>query len=103
MKAITNGHVVTESGMTGVSEGKPYLPLDSLEREHFEPSDTHSVCSWKGLASYRAVVVDGSAEAELRFVRPAGRPGVTRRLCTSAAGASAFAAHRGGTGRQARG
>ena len=84
--------------MTPVIEGNPYFLPDSLMREHFEPSDTHT---WKGLASYWAV--DGEGEAELRFDRPAGRPGVIRRLCTSAASASAFAAHRGGTGRRARG
>jgi uncharacterized protein (DUF427 family) len=61
MRAIWNGKVLAESDDTVVVEGNHYFPRDSLVREHFVESDTHTVCPWKGTASYFSVVVDGPA------------------------------------------
>ena len=43
--------------MFEVVEGNVYFPEASLRREHFQPSDTHTTCGWKGTASYYDVVV----------------------------------------------
>ena len=59
MKAVWNGKVVAESGRTVVVEGNHYFPPDSLIAEYFRDSDRHTVCPWKGTASYKDVVVDG--------------------------------------------
>ena len=59
MKAMWNGKVVAESDQTIVVEGNHYFPPDSLHREFFQPSDRHTVCPWKGQASYYDVAVDG--------------------------------------------
>jgi len=59
MKAIWQGAVLAESDKTVVVEGNHYFPADSINREYFKESDTHTVCSWKGTASYYAIDVNG--------------------------------------------
>lgn len=61
MKAIWNDTVLAESDDTVVVEGNHYFPAASLREEYFRESDHHSVCPWKGTASYYDVVV-GDAE-----------------------------------------
>jgi uncharacterized protein (DUF427 family) len=59
-KAVWNGTVLAESEQTEVVEGNHYFPPHSIKREYFRPSDTQSVCPWKGTASYHSIVVDGA-------------------------------------------
>ncbi len=59
MKAIWNGAVLAESDNTVVVEGNHYFPADSLDERYIVASDRHTVCPWKGVASYYSVVVDG--------------------------------------------
>lgn len=59
MKAMWNGALLAESDRTVVVEGNHYFPPDSIRKEHFQPSDTKTVCGWKGVASYYTVEVAG--------------------------------------------
>jgi len=59
MKAVWNGKVVAESSATVVVEGNHYFPPGALKPELFRDGDRHTVCPWKGTASYKDVVVDG--------------------------------------------
>jgi uncharacterized protein (DUF427 family) len=52
MKAIWNGRVIAESDDTVVVEGNHYFPRASVDEGLLVPSDTTTVCSWKGTASY---------------------------------------------------
>ena len=52
MKALWENTVVAESDRTVVIEGNHYFPPESIKREFFQASDTHSTCPWKGRASY---------------------------------------------------
>jgi len=52
VKATWNGVVLAESDRTSVVEGNHYFPPDSLHAQYFKPSATHTICSWKGTASY---------------------------------------------------
>ncbi len=70
MKATWNGQVLAESDDTIVVEGNHYFPPDSLDREFFRDSDTHTTCPWKGLASYLDVVVDGNANRDAAWYYP---------------------------------
>lgn len=54
-----NGTVIAKSDDTVVVEGNHYFPRDAVADEYLEPSDTTSVCPWKGTAEYFTVVVDG--------------------------------------------
>jgi uncharacterized protein (DUF427 family) len=63
-KAIWNGAVLAESDATIVVEGNHYFPPQAVRREFFQPSAAHTVCGWKGLASYYDVVVDGQTNRQ---------------------------------------
>ena len=59
MKAIWNGEVIAESNDTVVVEGNHYFPPTSIKQEYFKDTSTHTVCPWKGTASYYTVEVNG--------------------------------------------
>lgn len=59
MKAIWNGKVIAESDTTVNIEGNHYFPEESLKKEYFSETDTHTTCPWKGQASYYSISVDG--------------------------------------------
>lgn len=71
MKAIWNGAVLAESSQTVVVEGNHYFPESSLKRDYFRESDTHTVCHWKGEASYYNITVDGKVNADAAWYYPA--------------------------------
>ena len=70
MKATWKGTVLAESIDTVVVEGNHYFPAESINREHFRESETHTVCGWKGTASYYDVVVDGDVNADAAWYYP---------------------------------
>ena len=70
-KAMWNGAVLAESDKTEIVEGNHYFPADSLRRDNFQESTTHTVCPWKGTASYYDVVVDGQTNKDAAWYYPA--------------------------------
>jgi uncharacterized protein (DUF427 family) len=69
-RATWNGVVLAESPATQVVEGNHYFPPDSIRREFFRESQTHTVCGWKGSASYYDVVVNGQVNADAAWFYP---------------------------------
>ena len=74
MQAVWNGKVLAESDRTVVVEGNHYFPADTVNRELFEDSATHTVCPWKGTASYYTVTVDGASNADAAWYYPEPKP-----------------------------
>ena len=70
MKAIWNGATIAESNNTIVVEGNHYFPADAIKQEFFQPSEAHSVCGWKGTASYYNVVVNGEVNKDAAWFYP---------------------------------
>lgn len=70
MKAIWNDTVVAESADTVVVEGNHYFPPDAIQAEFFKPSNTTSVCPWKGTASYYTLDVNGQQNADAAWYYP---------------------------------
>ncbi len=70
MRAIWNGAVLAESDDTVVVEGNHYFPASAVKPEHLAPSDTHTTCAWKGVASYHDVVVDGEVNHDAAWYYP---------------------------------
>ena len=70
MKAIWNGAILAESDKTIVVEGNHYFPGDSINKEYFRGSETHTVCGWKGTASYYDVVVSGETNKDAAWFYP---------------------------------
>lgn len=70
MKAVWNGKVLAESDKTINVEGNPYFPEDSVKKEFLKPSDTHTTCPWKGVASYYTIEVDGTTNPDAAWYYP---------------------------------
>lgn len=74
MRAVWNGAVLAESNDTVVVEGNHYFPPESLNRQYFTGSATHTVCPWKGIASYHTVTVDGVSNPDAAWFYPHPKP-----------------------------
>ena len=70
MRATWNGTVLAESDHCVVVEGNQYFPPEAIKTEYFTPSQTHTVCGWKGTASYYDVVVNGAANKDAAWYYP---------------------------------
>ena len=82
-RATWNGATIAESDDTVQVEGNQYFPLGDVTREYLQESDTHSVCPWKGTASYFNVVVGGETNRDAAWYYPepkAGAESVTGRV-----------------------
>ena len=69
-KATWNGTVIAESDATVVIEGNHYFPSESIRKEYFQPSATHTVCGWKGTASYYTLAVEGKMNPDAAWYYP---------------------------------
>jgi uncharacterized protein (DUF427 family) len=70
MKAIWNGTVIAESDATVVVEGNHYFPAQAVKTQYLLPSNTKTMCSWKGQASYHTLFVDGDANPDAAWYYP---------------------------------
>ncbi|HST50070.1 MAG TPA: DUF427 domain-containing protein [Jatrophihabitans sp.] len=70
MQAIWNGEVIADSDDTVVVENNHYFPLESVRPDVLRPSQHHTVCPWKGTASYYSVEVDGKVNADAAWYYP---------------------------------
>lgn len=70
MKAIWKDQVLAESDETIVVEGNHYFPPQAINEEYFRESSTHTVCPWKGTASYYDVVVNGDVNRNAAWYYP---------------------------------
>ena len=69
-KAVWNGVVLAESDNCRIVEGNYYFPVDSVHAEYLKPSETHTTCPWKGLASYYNVEANGTANPDAAWYYP---------------------------------
>jgi len=69
-KAIWNGTVIAETKKYEVVEGNIYFPPDSIKKEFFKKSDSHSTCPWKGEAGYYDIVVKGKVNKDAASYYP---------------------------------
>jgi len=70
MKATWEDTIIAESDKTVVVEGNHYFPLDSIKREYLSPSNTHTTCPWKGIASYYHVRVGDRSNQDAAWYYP---------------------------------
>lgn len=85
MKAYWNNQLLAESNDTIVIEGNHYFPPESINQEFFSKNDTHTVCSWKGTASYYTLQVNGKENKDAAWYYPE-----TKELANSIEGYVAF-------------
>ena len=70
-KATWKGALLAESADTIVVEGNHYFPPASVKLEHFRDSASHTVCGWKGTASYYDIVVGDAVNSDAAWYYPA--------------------------------
>ena len=70
MKAIWENIILAESNATIVVEGNHYFPPDSINKNYFKDSNSHTICPWKGLASYYNIVVDANVNQDAAWYYP---------------------------------
>jgi uncharacterized protein (DUF427 family) len=73
-KAVWNGQVLAESDKCEMVEGNHYFPPDAVKKELLQPSDTHTTCGWKGIASYHSVAVGGQLNKDAAWYYPDPKP-----------------------------
>jgi uncharacterized protein (DUF427 family) len=71
-KATWNGKTlaVADAGEVQLVEGNVYFPPDKVDRAFLKDSATHTVCPWKGTASYYDVVVDEKINKDAAWYYP---------------------------------
>jgi uncharacterized protein (DUF427 family) len=71
-KATWNGTVLAEAAGDAVRivEGNVYFPPEAVRSDLLQSSQTHTVCGWKGTASYYDVVVDGETNRDAAWYYP---------------------------------
>lgn len=70
MKAIWNNKIIAESNDTIVIENNHYFPPNSVKKEYLKESGTHTICPWKGTASYYTLKVDGKENTDAAWYYP---------------------------------
>jgi uncharacterized protein (DUF427 family) len=73
-KAIWENEVIAESDLTIDVEGNQYFPPDSVRSEYLRPNNHHTVCPWKGTASYYDIEVNGKENAGAAWYYPDPKP-----------------------------
>lgn len=69
-QAVWNGKVIAETSEWTNIEGNYYFPAADLKKEYFYDSSTHTVCPWKGTASYYTVNVEGKKNEDAAWYYP---------------------------------
>lgn len=61
MQAIWNDKVIADADKKDLIyiEGNWYFPPESVKKDYFRLNDEHTICFWKGEASYNDVDVEG--------------------------------------------
>ncbi len=70
MRAIWQDDVLAESDRTILVEGVHYFPPESIRPEYFTPSDTRTICPWKGEAAYYSVTVGENVQRDAAWIYP---------------------------------
>lgn len=75
-RATWNGAVLAEADADDVQivEGNVYFPPAAVDKTYLRESRTHTVCGWKGTASYYDVVVDGEENRDAAWYYPVTKP-----------------------------
>jgi len=71
-KAMWKGAVLAEADASQchIVDGNTYFPPDAVRCENLRDSATHTVCPWKGEASYYDVVLHGEVNADAAWYYP---------------------------------
>lgn len=77
-RATWNGAVLAESDACEIVEGNHYFPPEAVRADYLRPSSTHTICRWKGSASYYDIVVGGQLNKDAAWYYPEPLPAAAR-------------------------
>ena len=92
MKAIWKSTIIAEGARDDLIriEGNWYFPPYALNKQYLAKSDYHTVCPWKGEASYYDVVVDGERNEFGAWYYPTPKEDAMKRVGKDFSGYVAF-------------
>ncbi|MBP1624472.1 MAG: hypothetical protein H6Q07_2492 [Acidobacteria bacterium] len=70
VKAYFKSTLIAETDHPVEVEGNQYFPTQDVKMEYLKPSDLHTVCPWKGTASYYHVAVNDEADPNAAWYYP---------------------------------
>tara|TARA_Y100000034_G_scaffold127870_1_gene181447 strand:+ start:1011 stop:1292 length:282 start_codon:yes stop_codon:yes gene_type:complete len=70
VKAVWKGVVLAESDSCIEVEGNRYFPPKSIKKEFFKENNHHTICTWKGEASYYDIIVNGETNENAAWYYP---------------------------------
>ena len=75
-KATWNGKTLAQADACEVQmvEGNVYFPPGKVDHTFLRESATHTVCGWKGTASYYDLVVEGEVNKDAAWYYPQPKP-----------------------------
>ncbi|MBI0476429.1 DUF427 domain-containing protein [Sphingomonas sp. MA1305] len=74
IEAWWNDTLIARSDDTVVVEGNHYFPADAVDASILKPSDTTSVCPWKGIAHYYSLAVGDAENRDAAWYYPDPKP-----------------------------
>jgi uncharacterized protein (DUF427 family) len=74
VEARWHGAIIARSDDTVVVEGNHYFPAEAVDAALLVPSDTTTICSWKGTAHYYSLSVDGAENRNAAWYYPDPKP-----------------------------
>ena len=82
MKAFWKNEVIAEAPQEDLIriEGNWYFPPTSIKKKFFTPSTLHTVCPWKGEASYYNLTVHGEENLDAAWYYHEPRDGSVSRV-----------------------
>lgn len=74
VEATWNDRTIARSDDTVVVEGNHYFPREAVDVALLHPSDTTTLCPWKGTARYYSLEVDGARNPDAVWYYPDPKP-----------------------------
>jgi len=76
-RASWNNAILAKTERFESVEGNTYFPPETIRMAYFRPSETHTICGWKGVASYYDVVVEDKVNKDAAWYYPDPKPAAT--------------------------
>ena len=70
VEARWNGRLIASSDDTIIVEGNHYFPAEAVDATLLRPSNTTTICFWKGTAHYHSLHVDGAENRDAAWYYP---------------------------------
>lgn len=79
IRAMIGDTTLAAADRTVIVEGNHYFPPDTISYDHLTRTRNHTLCPWKGIASYYTVTVDDDQLPDAAWTYPHPTP-LARRI-----------------------